>query len=99
MKHLLIAASLVAATGCITTNSGVTRLTSTPPGATATIGAYGECETPCTAQIVSPVKITFAKIGYKPQSLSVAPGRKSVAVELELAAPTENVEETALPEL
>ena len=95
----LCALSLFAAAGCATTNGGVTRLTTTPPGATATIGAYGECETPCTAQVVSPVTITFAKIGYTPQTIRVEPGRRAVAVDLELAAPTEAVEETGLPEL
>jgi len=99
MKALITFLGMIAATGCVTTKNRITTLTTTPPGATATIGNFGECETPCTVQIINPVTIVFAKIGYTPQSINVEPGEKSVTIELQLAAPTEGVEENTLPEL
>jgi hypothetical protein len=43
--------------------------------------------------------VTIAKAGYKAQSIIIRPDGRRVVVELELAAPTTDVEESEIPEL
>jgi len=72
---------------------------SIPTGATVSIEGFGECETPCTIQHNITRRIVVAKAGYLPQNFDVRAGAGKIRVQLELAAPTEGVEEQALPEL
>ena len=63
------------------------------------IAEFGECETPCTVKLDELREMTVAKAGYKAQRFYVAPGSKEVHVILQLAAPTKDVDTTALPSL
>jgi len=99
MRILILCASL-AAGGCATFGgSGVTLFVSKPPGALVRVEGGGECETPCTVKFDRPREVTIAKVGYQAQRLRVGPDRSKVNVELELVAPTGEVEETRMPEL
>lgn len=88
-----------AAAGCTTTATSVTEITVTPADATIRIEGFGECRSPCRVEIDQPRQISVAKEGYKTQSLSIAPRQKRVAVTLDLAAPTKDVDSGALPDL
>ena len=100
MKKTLIVIAMAGAAACTTTGgSGLTTITSNPEGATVRIDGFSDCETPCAVRLDSPADVTVAKAGYTAERFRVSPGEKSVSVELELAAPTEGVEETELPEL
>lgn len=76
-----------------------TEIVTTPPGATVTIENYGQCESPCRISHDARRRITVAKAGYVKQTFDVLPNAGEVRVILELAAPSEKVEETTLPEL
>lgn len=96
----LCAAALLVCAGCATSGGArVTLISSTPEGALVTIEGYGECEAPCRVSIDGPRVVTVAKAGFLPQRFEIRPGRKRIDVALELAAPTEGVDSTALPEL
>lgn len=98
LKSIIFVGAL-ALQGCTTFGDGLAKFSSNPDGATVTIEGYGDCITPCTARIYSPVMVTIAKIGFTPQRFQVGPGTKNIKVELELAASTEDVEEETLPAL
>ena len=98
MRVLLTLAAISSATGCMTFG-GPTKIVSIPPGATVKVEEFGECLTPCKVKIDEPRMITVAKAGYIAQRFRISPDTPTVKVRLELAAPTENVEETTLPEL
>ncbi|MEO0879812.1 MAG: PEGA domain-containing protein [Pseudomonadota bacterium] len=89
--------SIIASVGCASSN--LTEVVSTPSDATITVDGAGDCQTPCTIEVLSPIGITVAKTGYAPQRMYLSPGGKRVNVKLELAAPTEEVDEAALPDL
>lgn len=98
--RLIIVCALFATTGCMTLgSSGVTKIVTAPPGATARVEGFGECETPCTVSLNAPRTITVAKAGYIAKRLRIKPGQSKVKIELELAAPTAEVESTQMPEL
>ena len=100
MKKILTIIALAGAAACATSGgSGLTTITSTPEGATVRIDGFSDCETPCAIRLEFPADVTVAKAGYTAERFRINPGEKSVSVDLELAAPTEGVEETELPEL
>lgn len=85
-------------TGCLT--SGATRtIIVDPPDATITVDGFGECASPCTVKLDQRRTIRIARIGYLPQKFDIAPGNDPVFVTLELAAPSQDVDETELPQL
>lgn len=98
MRVLTIAA-LFSATGCMTFSGGITQMTSEPPGALVTVPGAGSCETPCTIKLVRPLEVTVAKAGYMAKRVRVEPGQSKAHVNLELAAPTKDVDASELPEL
>ena len=98
---LMASLAAVALAGCQTLSFGkkYTTIESIPVGATVSIEGYGECETPCTIQHDVVRTIVVAKAGYLPQKFNVSPGAGKVRVRLELAAPTEGVDQQTLPDL
>ena len=98
MRLLILAALAAPLAGCMTTD-GMRMIKSDPPGALVTVEGYGTCETPCTVKIDSERLMTVAKAGYKARRFRLAPGDGSFKVKLELAAPTDDVDETALPDI
>lgn len=77
----------------------LTQVTTEPPGALVTIVGFGECESPCVIEHDAPREIVVAKAGFKPRTLTITGKTKSVELKLELAAPTEQVDERVLPDL
>ena len=98
MRMLLMGFAVLAAGGCMTTK-GARMIKSDPPGALVTVEGFGECETPCRITLDTRREVTVAKAGYKAQRFGITPGGRSVMVVLELAAPTDDVDAIALPEL
>ena len=102
-RRILPAMLLVAAAGCQTLALGggptIVRVSSMPEGALLRVDGFGECETPCTVEVDKPRMATIAKAGYKPQRVTLEPGKRKVAITLELSAPTTDVDTTQLPEL
>ena len=96
-RTLFAAFAFAALAGCA--SDGLTKIVTSPPGATVTVAGYGQCETPCTVQLDGVRDIIVAKAGYKKRELSIAPDQGRVALDLELAAPTTGVEADALPPL
>ena len=90
---LMLSGSLLSACA-----SGVQKITSSPSGALVQMAGFGECETPCTVKIDGPRDITVAKAGYNPKRLRIQPGG-DINVDLDLAAPTEDVDAVTLPDL
>ncbi|MEO0399154.1 MAG: PEGA domain-containing protein [Pseudomonadota bacterium] len=88
--------------GCLSLSAcanSMTKIVTTPPGATVTVAGYGQCETPCTVELDGARRITVAKAGYKRRDLVVGPDAGNVKLDLELAAPTQGVEAGELPPL
>ena len=98
MRVFLLSVGAIALAGCATSGN-ITTVTSNPSGALVKIDGSDDCETPCTIQLSTPLDVTIAKAGYKPQSFVLQPGKGRVKVELELSAPTTGVEESGLPSL
>lgn len=99
MRLFLVLGCSLALSGCLASSGGMRTIESTPAGALVTIEGYGECETPCTVKLDGYRQVTVAKAGYKAQRFGVKPGGKTIQVILELAAPSGEVDATALPEL
>lgn len=103
MRLFVLGLIAVALPACSATGGmfggGVSEIISTPPGATASIDGFGECETPCTVRVDQARYVTIAKAGYTPQTIRLEPGGKTISVELELAAPTGEVDTQTLPDL
>ena len=99
MRILIAALIALAAGGCLATTEGARKIKSKPSGALVTIEGYGECETPCTVRLNGQRNVIVAKAGYKAQRFAIAPEGPTIKVELELAAPTDEVDAEALPEL
>lgn len=86
--------------GCMTLfGDNVISIDSVPPGALVTVEGAGECETPCTIQLESARRVTVAKAGYKSVRIMMEPDANDVIVALSLAAPTEAIDTTELPDL
>jgi hypothetical protein len=78
----------------------LTEIVTDPPGALVRVeGGYGDCTSPCVIEFDVTRTITIAKAGFKPQRLTLQPGKGQVVIKLELAAPTTGVEEGELPKL
>ncbi len=106
MAKILHLASILAltlpSTGCLTILGGGGNkidIETTPPGATVTLEGFGECETPCAIQLEQTRRVTVAKAGYKPVRLRVPPDSRDISIILELAAPTDEIDATTLPDL
>lgn len=104
MKKAVFLIPLVFLGACQTMSGGrpaknVVTIESEPVGALVVIEGYGECETPCTISLDAQRMIRIAKPGYLAQRFGVSPGAKRVLAILEEAAPTEDVEAGALPDL
>ncbi len=99
---LMAAMVLTAAGGCVTIGGGgssIVTVNTSPPGALLTIDGAGECETPCTIKLDGPRQAKIAKAGFVAVTTTLAPGRKSVTIPLELAAASEDVDTLVLPDL
>jgi len=94
------AAMTLSLTGCLTLmGGGGIEVETLPPGALVTVEGVGECESPCSIKLSQPRRVTIAKAGYKPVHLRVTPETDDFTIELTLAAPTEEVDTTTLPDL
>lgn len=98
LSKIVLSATALSLGACATT-PGVVEIVSEPTGALVTVEGYGECETPCTIGLDGPRNVTVAKAGFLPKRFIVAPGAGRVKVALDLAAPTEKVDEETLPDL
>ena len=95
----LIALCPLILSGCLTTASNMRTINSDPTGATVRIEGFGECETPCEIKLDAQRSVIVAKAGYLPQKFWISPDGPAVDVILELAAPTDDVDAEALPDL
>ena len=90
----------VSLSGCLTIlGDNQIDIATTPPGATVNLEGFGECETPCSIKLQQKRRVTIAKAGYKPVRLNVPPNSRDISILLELAAPTDEVDATTLPDL
>ncbi len=87
--------------GCVGASGGLrlTTVESIPPDARVVVIGYGECVTPCVIEHDAPRAIVIAKAGFVKQELVIEPGDKTVTVELELAAPSADIDAAPLPDL
>ena len=87
--------------GCVTMGGGAsTMLVQTDPaGALVAIDGVGECETPCRIRLDAPKKARIAKAGFVSKEYMLSPGKSEVTIPLELAAASDDVDATALPDL
>ncbi len=102
MRHLAAVLLMVCTGGCATLGGGSSStllVNTSPPGALVSIDSYGECESPCTVRLDRPRQARIAKAGFISATVTLAPGRKSVTIPLELAAASDDVDAVALPDL
>ena len=99
MRPLLLPLLLLVAACQSAPSTSIVRVETTPAGAVLSIAGFGECETPCTIAVDREREAQIAKAGFKPQTVVLKPGAKTLAVALELAAPTTAVDETGMPEI
>lgn len=100
--RMILGLFIAAALGGCQTFGGAGNLLSLqtdPPGALVVIEGAGQCETPCTIKLDGPQKARIAKAGFVTQYLTLSPGKKEIIVPLELAAASDDVDTTELPEL
>jgi len=99
MRAMLTAAVAIALSGCLT-SGGMREIRTNPPGALVTIDGYGECETPCTVKLDEPRYARIAKAGYVAKTYLIEPGRGPIELPpLELAAASDDVDTTGLPDI
>jgi hypothetical protein len=106
MQRISAVLALVATGGCVTDDiafrgdpaRNVSVITE-PAGALLTIEGVGECETPCTVRLDSPRQANLAKAGFVAQTVTLGPERSSVTIPMELAAASDDVDTTVLPDL
>jgi hypothetical protein len=96
---MLLATLALAAAGCAATGAKRTEVVTKPAGAVVRVEGFGECLSPCVIELDAARNVTIAKAGYKAQNIVIRPDGRRVVVELELAAPTTDVEESEIPEL
>ena len=99
MRFLCIAAAALVLSGCMTLGGSGREIRTLPTGALITIDGFGECETPCTIKLDRKRRVRFAKAGYVTRYVDVEPSGGPVTVPLELAAASEDVDTTPLPDL
>ncbi len=99
MRLLGIALIASLLSGCLFTSGNIRKINTVPSGALVTVDNLGECETPCTVEVKQRRRATIAKAGYKPVRIYLDPDGEDVSIELVLAAPTEDVDAIALPDL
>ena len=87
--------------GCVTLGGGSSTLlvNTDPQGALVTIDSVGECETPCSVRLDGPKTARIAKAGFVAKTFVLSPSGREVTIPLELAAASEGVDTTALPDL
>ena len=98
-SRTILALGLIASLGgCLTT--GQTRtIYVEPTDAAITIVGYGNCASPCTLKLDGPRHVKVANAGYLSKEITITPGIGRIKISLELAAPTEDVEQAILPDL
>ena len=99
MMKFVSAIGLLFMSGCMATSGAIREISTDPQGAQITIVGYGECTSPCTIKLDGPRQIKVAKAGFVSKTYEITPGMKDMVIPLELAAPSGDVDETALPEL
>jgi PEGA domain-containing protein len=99
MRVISIAVAAFLLSGCLLSSGNVSRINTLPSGALVTVEGLGECETPCTIELKQRRRITIAKAGYKSLRIDLEPDGNDVSIELELAAPTQDIDAIALPDL
>lgn len=102
MRMVICLMALTTLSGCKTMFGGgdILNLQTDPPGALVVIDGAGQCETPCTIKLDGPTNARIAKAGFVTQYVVLNPGsNKQVVVPLELAAASEDVDATELPDL
>ena len=99
MRLLGIALVASVLSGCLFTSGNIRKIKTVPSGALVTVDGLGECETPCTVEVKQRRRATIAKAGYKSLRIYLEPDGEDVSIEMELAAPTEDVDAIALPDL
>ncbi|WP_375205870.1 PEGA domain-containing protein [Hyphococcus sp.] len=87
--------------GCMTIGGGASTLMvkTDPEGALLAIDGVGECETPCSVRLDGPKQARIAKAGFVSKTYVLSPGKNEVTIPLELAAASDDVDATALPDL
>ena len=95
----ILLTALFAVTGCMTTGSKIVSITSDPTDALVRVDGFGECNTPCSVEVDAPRSALVAKAGFEAQKIILSPKRARAHVVLKLAAPTEDVESTTLPDV
>ncbi|MCI5044959.1 MAG: hypothetical protein MRY72_09700 [Aquisalinus sp.] len=99
LKKIILAALFIVA-GCETTSVDYLTISSAPTEALLKFGDGSTCTTPCPLYVTENLTMTIAKAGYIAQEWTLIEGQTGyLQINLELAAPTEEVEETALPDL
>ncbi|MCI5046207.1 MAG: hypothetical protein MRY59_01800 [Aquisalinus sp.] len=100
MFKRIILASLLFMAGCETATVDYLTISSAPAEALLKFGDGTTCTTPCPLYVTENLTMTIAKAGYIAQEWTLIEGQTGyLQINLELAAPTEEVEETALPDL
>lgn len=101
MRAACCAAMALSLPGCLTLmgGGGGIEVQTVPTGALVTVEGVGECESPCSIKLAQPRRVTIAKAGYNPVHLRVTPETDDFTIEMTLAAPTEEVDTTTLPDL
>ncbi|MEM8988156.1 MAG: PEGA domain-containing protein [Pseudomonadota bacterium] len=94
---------MVVAAGCQTLGLDNVRIETTPPDATARFATGQSCKTPCAFRAVGekPISITLSKTGFKSETVTLTRSTlgfrpNPLRVELQLVAPTINVEAAPL---
>ena len=97
----LLLAALTLLGGCMTIGGGASTLLvkTDPEGALLSIDGVGECETPCSVLLDGPKQARVAKAGFVSKTYVLSPGRSEVTIPLELAAASDDVDATGLPDL
>ena len=98
-RSAVMLAIVLSVSACQTLGSNLARIETNPPGALVRVEGFGSCESPCTIELDAVRKVTVAKAGYLKEEFEIAPGAGVIRLDMALAAPTEDVESTALPDL
>ncbi len=101
LMRIFSAVGVLSLGGCLTMPGGTTTLlvNTDPQGALVAIDGVGECETPCTIRLDGPKKARIAKAGFVTKTYVLSPSGRDVTIPLELAAASDDVDTTALPDL
>ncbi|WP_306249550.1 hypothetical protein [Parvularcula sp. IMCC14364] len=100
LKKIVPLMCLLLFAGCETTTVDYLTVASYPEEVLLKFGDGTTCTTPCPLYVQENLTMTVAKAGYIAQEWTLLEGQTGfLQIELELAAPTSEVEETALPDI